>query len=136
MRFAGSLAVLIVTGALALVAIECTAMSYVLHVDDRLIAELDGMRIYAENGVVSLSGGHIMQTSRQRAHDIIELWTEQADIREMIEHRKAFWIIRDILNGLHIPPSMAEDAILFVQAKCKDSDDKALLLQEVEKCLE
>lgn len=66
------------------------------------------------------------------AKEIINKWCAEAHIRNLLEHKKYFWIIRDILEGhICVPEVVYQEAVEWVEEHVKESEDKDVLLDDV-----
>jgi hypothetical protein len=69
---------------------------------------------------------------RTRALAIIEAWIDRAHADNMLRHKVAFWVVRDLLEGrIRIPPADRDQVVSFLREQCKPSADRDLLLAEL-----
>lgn len=66
-------------------------------------------------------------------NEIIEKWCTIAHIEKKIDHKKWFWIARDILEDkIPISKSKRVQCVEFIQNNCKDSEDKQKILAHLQ----
>jgi len=69
-------------------------------------------------------------TSRsERALQIVNRWIDVAFDQGLVPHKAVFWTARDILEGdIDIPPARVLRVITFITEKCRQSEDREILL--------
>lgn len=76
-----------------------------------------------------------MTETRLKALEIIGAWIDNAHAithRDMSRHKIAFWLARDILEGLlNVPAKDYDETLEFIKTSCKESADRGLLLVEL-----
>jgi hypothetical protein len=66
------------------------------------------------------------------ALEIINGWIKTADRHKWRRHVVEFWVIRDLIEGkIDVPSNYAEQAALFLRARCKVSDDRQVLIDAI-----
>lgn len=74
-----------------------------------------------------------MTSRSDRALEIIEEWIGYAQVAAKMQHVAEFWTVRDILEGvLRVSPGRAAQAVAFVRDQCKPSDDREILLADLQ----
>jgi hypothetical protein len=63
------------------------------------------------------------------AREIINKWCDHAHDRALWTHKRHFWVIRDIFEGIKVKDNLKKSAIEFLKRKCKDSEEKIILLK-------
>ncbi len=72
--------------------------------------------------------------SRSDSIKVITEWLRLAAKKKLHPHPAEFWVILDILEGdLKVPRARAEQATAFFRENTKSSDEKQLILSELEK---
>ena len=63
------------------------------------------------------------------AKEIIDLWCEGAHERELSEHKKWFWIARDIISGSKVSFELRESCLRWIKKNCKETEQKAIIIK-------